>query len=312
MPLPKPPVALKDHCSIIYKNTLYTYQADAFQSLSLEDHAQWSNLSMGVSTTGSTCVQGTADGQDVLFIVGGTTKSASKGYSGLQRYSFKDKSWESCRTQVNVTQNRLLHGSTFLESSSSILMYGGSQDSETTPSSQTFVISTNPPYAVKAYNSKAPPVIKPLMLPWNASHAVMFGGDAQNKEIFTFGPDAGWNQVNVSFSKGLPDSSKVQAAMMATDDGAKVLEIFDMSVSPNKISTLLLQNATEAAKSQQLSATSSAPTPSTRSTSSSDSVLPKITIVPQLRQKRATSLQDRPAYNRTSRNSKWIFSRARV
>ena len=299
MPLPTPPVPLKDHCSIIYDNTLYTYQADAFQFLPLRKGGSWSKLSLGVPTAGSTCVQGRSDGQDVLFVVGGTTKSSSKGYSGLQRYSFKDKSWETCKTKDKVTQNRLLHGSTFLETSSSILVYGGSQDGETTPSSQTFVISSNSPYAVQAFNSEAPPVVKPLMLPWNASHAVMFGGGRLNKEVFTFEPHAGWSKVNVSLREGLPDSSKVQAAIMPTDDGAKVLEIFNMSVSPNDIQPVLLQNATSPTSPQRSPAASSTLDPSILGTSVSKSGIPLITIVPSKPKKRATSLDDRPPYDKT-------------
>ena len=299
MPLPLPPVALKDHCSIIYNNTLYTYQRDAFQSLPLEDGARWSKLSMGVSTNGSTCVQGTANGQDVLFVVGGSTGSSVKDYTGLQRYTFNDKSWETCRPQTNVTQNRLLHGSTFLEESSSILLYGGSQDGETTPSSQTFVISSKPPYTVMSFNSQAPPVTKPLMLPWNTSHALMFGGDPQNEALFTFGPEVGWHRLNVSLSGGLPDSSKVQAAIIDAQDGGKALEIFDMSVSPNNLTTHLLQNATGTAGTQH--STSSLRTPSATATasrtSSSGPVLPQISIVPSKRSKRDTSLQGRPAYD---------------
>lgn len=298
MPLPTPPVALKDHCSVIYDNTLYTYQADAFQSLPLREGGSWSKLSLGVPTTGSTCVQGKSDGQDVLFIVGGTTKSSARAYSGLQRYNFKDKSWETCKTEGKVAQNRLLHGSTFLEESSSILVYGGSQDGVTTPSSQTFVISSDPPYTTRALVSEAPPVVKPLMLPWNASHAVMFGGGSQNQQVFTFEPDAGWSKVNVSLPEGLPDSSKVQAAIMPTDDGAKILEIFNMSVSPNDIQLVLLQNATRPTKSQPSPATASALDPSVISTSISGSGLPVITIVPSS-QKRATSLDDRPPYDKT-------------
>ena len=299
MPLPLPPVALKDHCSIIYKNTLYTFQRDAFQSLPLEDGAKWSKLTMGVPTNGSTCVQGTANGQDVLFVVGGSTGSSAKDYTGLQRYTFDDKSWETCQPQTNVTQNRLLHGSTFLEASSSILLYGGSQDGETTPSSQTFVISSKPPYTVQSFNSQAPPVTNPLMLPWNSSHALMFGGDPQNKALFTFGPEVGWHQLNVSLSAGLPDSSKVQAAIIDAQDGGRALEIFDMSVSPNNLTTQLLQNATETTSTQHSS--SSLHTPSATLTaigsSSSGPVLPVVSIVTSQISKRATSLQGRPAYD---------------
>ena len=296
MSLPLPPVALKDHCSIIYSNTLYTYQRDAFQSLPLEDGAQWSKLSMGVSTNGSTCLQGTAHGQDVLFVVGGSTGSSAEDYTGLQRYTFKDKTWETCRPQTNVTQNRLLHGSTFLEESSSILLYGGSQDGETTPSSQTFLISSKAPYTVRSFNSQAPPVIKPLMLPWNTSHALMFAGDSQNTALFTFGPEVGWHQLNVSLSAGLPDSSKVQAAIIDAQDGGRALEIFDMSVIPNNLTTHLLQNATGPTSTQH-STSSPSPTVTASASSSSGPILPQVTIVSPKRLKRATSLQGRPAYD---------------
>ena len=251
---------------------------------------------MGVSTNGSTCLQGTAHGQDVLFVVGGSTNSSAEDYTGLQRYTFKDKSWETCQPQTNVTQNRLLHGSTFLEESSSILLYGGSQDGETTPSSQTFLISSKAPYTVRSFNSQAPPVIKPLMLPWNTSHALMFGGDPQNTALFTFGPEVGWHQLNVSLSAGLPDSSKVQAAIIDAQDGGRALEIFDMSVTPNNLTTHLLQNATGPTSTQH-STSSPSPTVTASASSSSGLILPQVTIVSSKRLKRATSLQGRPAYD---------------
>lgn len=304
MPLPTPPVALRDHCSVIFKNTLYTYQADAFQSLALQEGAKWSKLSMGVATNGSTCVQGKTNGQDALFIVGGTTSSSSQDYSGLQRYTFSDKRWETCKPAVNVTRNRLDHGSAFLSSSSEILLYGGSQDSASTPSSQTFLVATQPPYNVRSFVSKAPPVADPLMMPFNQSHALMLGGNPRSKALFTFGPQEGWNQLNVNLQSPVADSSKIQGAVMSLGDGSKILELFDMSVSPNKISTLLLQNATSSGIVQSsASSQSSSVTPLPSSSSSfSPSSLPKVTIVPpptQKRRKRATSLSDRPAYNST-------------
>ena len=292
MPSPTPPVALKDHCSIIYNNTLYTYQVDAFQSLQLKDGAEWSQLPTGVPTNGSTCVRGTTDGQDALFIVGGTTPTPSPNFSGLQRYSFRDSKWETCNPAVNVTNNLVLHGSAFLASSSSILIYGGSQHSAMTPSSGTFTISTLPPYKVTAFISDAPPVAKPLMMPWNDTHALMLGGNVQNKDLYTFEPQAGWHQLNVRLQNDLPDSGKVQAAIMSGSDGSKVLEIFDMSESPNKISTLLLQNATH-------SSTSSQPPETSSSSSTSSASLGKVTVIPSGKEKRATTLADRPAYNST-------------
>lgn len=290
MPTPTPPVALKNHCSIIYKNTLYTYQEDAFQSLQLKDGATWSSLNLGVPTNGSTCVQGTANGQDALFIVGGTTKS-SPDYTGLQRYSFQDGKWETCIPKVNVTRSRVLHGSAFLASSSSILMYGGTQGS-TTASSETFLISTISHYIVKAFNTTAPAVANPLMMPWNDTDALMLGGNSQNKELFIFGSEAGWRRLSVNLKDNLPDSTKVQATLMSEDDGSKVLEIFDLSQSPNKISTLLLQNATH-------SGIPSSPSQIPKTSPVSTASLGKITVIPSKTEKRVGTLADRPAYNST-------------
>ena len=288
MSAPLPSVDLKHHCSVIYNNTLYTYQVDAFQSLALRDGAQWSKLPMGVATNGSTCVQGSLNGQDSLYVVGGVTNSSTPDYSGLQRFVFSQQKWEQCAPEVNVTNNRQYHGSAFLNSSSSILIYGGSQDGILAPSSQTFLISTNYPYNVRAFSSDAPPVINPLMMQWNVSHALMLGGDSQNKQLYTFGPDDGWQQLNVSLSDGLKDSSKVQAVIESGSDGSKVLEMFDTSVSPNQISTLLLQNADRQDASDHPSQSSSSPP------SSSSSRQP-----PTKRRKRDTALAVRPAYNST-------------
>jgi len=288
MATPTPPVALKDHCSIIYKNTLYTYQADAFQSLQLKSGAEWSKLPQGVPTNGSTCVQGTVDGQDALFIVGGTTTPSTSDFSGLQRFTFKDSKWENIA--VNVTKNRVLHGSAFLNSSSSLLMYGGSQGS-TTASSETFLISTLSPYNVWALTSEAPPVANPLMMPWNDTHALMLGGNPKDKALFTFGPQSGWHQLNVSLPNVLPESSKVQAALTGGDDGSKVLEIFDMSVSPNNITHVLLSNATNASTPTQPSST-------TIVSSTSAAPLGKMTVPPS-KEKRANTLADPLAYDVT-------------
>ena len=288
MSAPTPPVQLHDHCSVIYNNTLYTYQVNAFQSLPLQDGAQWSKLPMGIATNGSTCVFGTSsDGQDSLYVVGGVTTPSTTNYSGLQRFSFGQKKWEECAPTVNVTSNRQYHGSTFLNSSASILIYAGSQDNNFAPSSQTFLVSTTPPFNVRAFSSHAPPVINPLVMPWNASHALMLGGDSQNKKLFTFGPDDGWQQLNVSLSDGLNDSSKVQAVLEFGSDGSKVLEMFDTSTSPNQITTLLLQNANIQGGSD--------PQPQSNTPSSpSQSRQP-----PTKRPKRDTTLADRPAYNST-------------
>lgn len=278
MVLPTPPVPLKNHCSIIYNNVLYTYQVDAFQSLDLKKGGTWSQLPMGVPTNGSACVQGTVSNDSALIIVGGTT--SNQNYDGLQHYSFTNHKWQSEKPLDSVATNRVCHGSVYLQQSSSILVYGGSQNNNNAPSSQTFLMQTNPPYNVQAFSSVAPPVANPLMMPWNSSHALMLGGSATNTKLFTFGPQDGWHQLNVSLPDPVKDSSKAQGAILDGSDGSKVLEIFDMSTSPNQISTLLLQNATGSPQSSRRSRSLSAHHPARR-------------------RKRESTLADRPAYNNT-------------
>lgn len=291
MSLPIPPVALKDHCSVIYRHTLYTFQPDAFQSLDLRPGGRWSQLPMGVSTNGSVCVQASPKGEDSMFVVGGVTNSSFSGFSGLQRYVFKSRRWETISPPVEVTQHRLGHSSVYLNSSSTILIYAGSQDGTSTPSSQTFTISAIPPYTVVAHSSLTmpPPLIKPLLISWNASHALMLGGDSQNKDLFTFGPGfgerEGWQRLDEQLKASLKDSSKVQATIFVSGDESKTLEIFDMSASPNNITRLELQPATG-----EIS-------PGTTKTSASSSPPPNRMENPSRKRKRETP--ERPAYNST-------------
>ncbi|KAL8803225.1 MAG: hypothetical protein Q9200_006308 [Gallowayella weberi] len=287
MPLPQPPVPLKDHCSVIHDDTLYTYQADAFQSLKLGDAGTWSKLPMGVSTNGSTCVTGKTDGEDSLFVIGGSTDAAKSDFSGMQRFSFRTKKWETWNPAVKVAKNRLRHGSAFLSQSSSILIYGGSQDGNLNlPSSQTFLISASPPYSIQAFSSDAPPVVSPLMMPWNTTHALMLGGSPENTKLFTFGPLDGWQQLNVGLKQGLPNSNQVQATLMDGSDGSKLLELFNLDTSPNQISTLLLQQPTQKTGPGQSSATQTSASSMAPTSGSS-------------RKRKRVTLADRPAYNST-------------
>src|SRR5271168_3882014 len=120
---PSPPVALKNHCSVIYNNVLYVYSPDAFQILPLEPNTQWSREPNGVSVTGATCVLGGLDGDNskpALYVVGGATNSSFTSYPGLQRYSILDKLWQTITPIVPVTQNRLRPGTAYLNASSAI------------------------------------------------------------------------------------------------------------------------------------------------------------------------------------------------
>ncbi|MCJ1252470.1 hypothetical protein MMC24_000276 [Lignoscripta atroalba] len=290
MSLPTSAVPLKDHCTVISDNTLYAYQPDAFQALALEQGGQWTQLPMGVSVKGGKCVLGTVDGQEALFIVGGATNSSSQQYPGLQRYTFADRTWETCtpQQQESVTQNRVMHAAAYLNSTSSILIYSGFQDGIFTPSSQTFTISTQAPYVVRAWSSYAPPVIQPILLSLNQSHAVTLGGDSQNKQIWTFSEQEGWRQSDVTLQSGLEDISKVQSAIVEGADGSKILEFYDMSMSPNRITTLALQSADGQGGPTQGAATStSSPSDATE------------TERPRKRRRQDVGPANRPAYNST-------------
>ncbi|KAL8733732.1 MAG: hypothetical protein Q9166_001925 [cf. Caloplaca sp. 2 TL-2023] len=227
------------------------------------------------------------DGEDCLFVIGGLTDGSKEDYSGMQRYTFGRRKWETCNPAVNVAKNRLRHGSAFLAQSSSILIYGGSQDGNLNlPSSQTFLVSATPPFNVQAFSSDAPPVVSPLMMPWNSSHALMLGGDPQNTKLFTFGPLDRWQQLDVSLKEGLPSSDQVQAIIMDGSDGSKLLQLFNLDTSPNQISTLLLQQPNKNTGSGQPPGTQTSPSSAAPTSGSS-------------RKRKRATLAERPAYNST-------------
>ena len=243
MTTPQPPVVLQRHCSVIDNETLYTYQANAFQSLPLKEGATWTKLPMGVPVDGGVCVRAVPNGdetQAALYVVGGTTSDGS--YPGLQRYVFSNQTWDTIAPVTTVTKNRQWHGAAYLNAASSILVYGGVQEqSQEMLSSQTFVISTEAPYNVLAFNSQAPPVQSPLLLPWNNSHAVMMGGAPTNTQIWLFSQDGGWSELEAGLTRGL-QASEV-ASIVSGNDGSKVLELYDTTVSPNDVSEFVLLNA---------------------------------------------------------------------
>ena len=245
---------------------------------------------MGVPTNNSKCVQGAINKDQSFIVIGGTT--STQNYNGLQHYSFSSKKWTSDQPVTGVATNRVGHGAAYLQQSSSILMYAGSQDSNYSPSSQTFLIQTSSPYNVQAFESNATPVTNPLMMPWNASHALMLGGSSSNSALFTFGPLYGWQQYDVSLPSPLKDINKMQATVQTGSDGSKVLELFDLSTAPNGVEAILLQNATSASSSKRAY------------------VPPQ--HHPSKKRKRDGTLANRPAYNNTlaPQNTRTGFSLA--
>ncbi|KIW18557.1 hypothetical protein PV08_02845 [Exophiala spinifera] len=246
MSAPKPPVALKNHCSIIHDGIIYVYSPDAFQTLELKEGAQWQQVENGVAVEGAACVKGGVDGDNsktALYVVGGAANASSSDYPGLQRFSISDKSWQTITPTVKVTQNRLNHGAVYMNASSSILVYAGSQVTGYDGlSSETFVLEMYPPYRVLAYSSIAPPTTKPIMLPWGEDRAFMAGGSSTNTDIFTFGPQDGWQNLGLSLPDPLPNSSVAQSAILTLDDNSRILQTFNLGQDvPNITSNVLLK-----------------------------------------------------------------------
>ena len=245
MSVPRPEVVLRGHCSVIFDNILYTYQPEALQSIALEEGAEWDRLPMGVPVSGAVCVLAVPDGDKsraALYVVGGRTDEEDIDYPGLQRYVFANREWETISPVVTVTQNRVNHAATYLNESNSIFVYAGLQaDGRSGPSSQTFVISTEPPFRVQAFPSRAPPVVSPMLLPWDEAQAVMLGGDPDNRKLFTFAPATAWNELPVELPSGFQNPDSVSATIIRGEDGSRVLEIFDMGTSPNEVTQILVR-----------------------------------------------------------------------
>lgn len=190
--------------------------------------------------TGPACVQVGNGTDSSLYVIGGTASDSS--YGGLQRYNFGSKSWETLSVQAPVLQDRTSHSAAYLQDTQQLLVYAGSQPTaESYLSSQTFVVSTQSPYAIQAYTSTAPPGHMPLLLPWDTSTAVMLGGSTWNQEIYTFSPDEGWQALGTNLTESIPSTSR--ASIFDGSDGSKVLELYDAGVSPNEVSQIVLLGA---------------------------------------------------------------------
>ncbi|KAL2020855.1 hypothetical protein VTK56DRAFT_7846 [Thermocarpiscus australiensis] len=241
MSLPKPKTALHNACSVIFNNTLYTYSADAFQSLRLEPGAEWKALPQGERVTGGVCVGSTTGNPltSAFFVVGGTGGTA--GYQGLQKYTYATGQWETITLPTPVTHQRLGHSAVYINSTDSILVYAGAQDGSQNPSTQTFTIGASAPHSVVSYESIAPPSVKPILLPWSASEAVLVGGSTWNKQVMLFSSERKWVDSGASLAEPLPkDTSAIQAVLVTGDDGSKNLITFDMTVSPNAVKRTVL------------------------------------------------------------------------
>jgi hypothetical protein len=238
----EPKYPLNGHCSVVRDGTLYVYSSAGFQSLKLEEGAEWTAMPMDISLTGASCVDGGSSGS--LYIVGGTanTTAADWNYPGLMHYSFAQKKWDWIRPESWTTQNRLNHAAVYLEKSKKLLVYSGSQTTgDNGPSTQTFLISTVSPYNVQSMQSAgAPPSVKPMLMAMDDESALLIGGGAANTAIWKFSESAGWQDLGVALQQPIVNPEAVQCTVVSGKGKSKVLERFDMSATPNKVDRILL------------------------------------------------------------------------
>lgn len=243
MSIPLPPINLEGHCSAVVDDTLYVLSPGGFQSLPLKKHARWKKEANGVKVTGPACVTVTPNGdesQASLWVIGGTTDDNK--YDGIQVYSFAKKSWQTITSPVPLMQGRVNHSVAYLEDSKSILVYAGAQEKTTNYlSSETFVLPTEPPYVIQSYTSNAPPANIPILQPWDTDSAVMVGGSTLNKEVSIFSIALGWQRLGVDLLT--PLNPRARGTLINGDDGSKVLEVYDMNVSPNTVTQIVLLGA---------------------------------------------------------------------
>lgn len=251
MSLPLPAVALGSHCSILRKNTLYTFSETAFQSIKLTNGSTWQTLPLNIGTSGAQCVlahQGTAD--ESLYIVGGAVTNATNtpSFSGLQRWIFGTKTWETISLPDPVAYNLVGHGAAFLESTQRIIVFAGSVYPDVgLPSANTFMIQANTPHEIVALPaSKA--LLAPIVVPWNADGAMIVGGAADNTVVNTYTTSAGWKVLDAALDKGLAARGSADASLVDGDDGSRVLMMFDLTTSPATVGVKRVQEATKATK----------------------------------------------------------------
>lgn len=244
MTVPKPPIKLAGHCSVIHGNTLYAYSPDGFASIDLRHNSTWHELPSKSTekVSGAACVVGAVDDnedEEALYVIGGT--GSSSDYSGLQRYSFTKNKWTILGKAPTDMSNRTSHGVGYLKSSTSIVAYGGDQDKSGGVSGSTYLISTKSPYGVESRPSQgAPPVSGAVLLPWNSSAVALIGGSESNTAIYVYG-DKGWAESGASLPGLVPKS--VGCALVTGSDGSKVLEEFRLDESPNTVTSYALVTA---------------------------------------------------------------------
>ena len=235
MPQPKPPKSLDNSCAVIHDGTLYVYTPEAFQAIDLNEGAKWKELAKGESVQGAACVGSPTD----FWVVGG-----AGGATGMAKYTYSTGEWSFPSPPGQVTKDRQFHSSVYMKADDKILVFAGTRDGTPAPNMETFVIGASEPYEVASSDTAAANSVRPILLNWSDSDAVMVGGDAANTKVYLFNPTAGWREFGSTLADPIvKDTTQVQAALIKGGDGSQSLYLFDMSESPNKVSRVVIQDA---------------------------------------------------------------------
>ncbi|KAI9376735.1 hypothetical protein BJX61DRAFT_94 [Aspergillus egyptiacus] len=235
MVVPNPPVNLEGHCSVIYNKTLYTYTPNGFVFIPLKYNGRWHELPMSdVPVSDAACVTAGIDGdetQQALYVVGGS--SSEDNPPGLQRYSFKHEKWETIPLDVQDLSNRTSHSVVYLKSSATLLVYGGSREDTSEPSSSTFSLNARQQYHILSGSLKITSVApSPSILTWSPKEAAMLEGQLNTSRVFLWNPNDEWHEA--SFNLTVPDGAK-----LALNDDRTLLHAFDMSASPVNVTSMV-------------------------------------------------------------------------
>ncbi|KAL4937463.1 hypothetical protein BDV06DRAFT_73038 [Aspergillus oleicola] len=241
MLVPKPPVKLEGHCSVIHDNTLYTLSTNGFASIPLQLNGTWSELTTDGAelVSNAACVIGGVNGnedQPALYVVGGTSPKSDA--PGLQRYSFDDKKWKTIQFQSDSLANLTGHSAVYLKGISTIFSFGGTIDGSPGGSSKTFTVTTKPSYILdSAMGDKVQTTARtPNLVKWSDEEAVFFGGDTDDTAVTFWDSKQGWhsdgyNDSTISYPFG------VKTALFSQDDGKHRLRTFNTTASPVTVGT---------------------------------------------------------------------------
>jgi hypothetical protein len=79
-----------------------------------------------------------------------------------------------------------------------------------------------------------------MVMALDNNRAVVIGGSSNNQQIWTFGQDQGWVNMGTTLPQGIEYPNSTSCVIISGDDGSKVMEMFDLATTPNKVTNFVL------------------------------------------------------------------------